>query len=268
MHAIESSHIAGMIGLGAAARYILKKGIAAIKKNELAVSRYAYTEISKIPGLTMYGPPKTHGVLAFAIAFVIIIKASPFSVRKEIEEDQNVALAIIVAAVILGIAIAYVVVRTKIPGRQLLDAMAMLPLAVPGLVMAFGYLWLTWREELGAPMLADEIDHALCFQPGCADPAVTEYQLKRRFSRDGHDIGPGEIGGSPMRRKFCARHARRGDCGLEDADSNYEVIGGPGPSGRLDSRRMSATLRSILCILELLLADRMWSRSRTGGDVP
>jgi iron(III) transport system permease protein len=42
--------------------------------------------------------------------------------------------------VVLGIAIAYVVVRTKIPGRQILDAMAMLPLAVPGLVMAFGYL--------------------------------------------------------------------------------------------------------------------------------
>ncbi|MBI5757715.1 MAG: DUF350 domain-containing protein [Planctomycetales bacterium] len=45
------------------------------------------------------------GVLAFAIAFVVILKASPFSVRKEIEEDQNVALAIIIAAVILGIAI-------------------------------------------------------------------------------------------------------------------------------------------------------------------
>lgn len=41
---------------------------------------------------------------------------------------------------VLGVAIAYVVVRTKIPGRQVLDAMAMLPLAVPGLVMAFGYL--------------------------------------------------------------------------------------------------------------------------------
>jgi uncharacterized membrane protein YjfL (UPF0719 family) len=45
------------------------------------------------------------GVLAFAIAFVVILKASPFSVRKEIEDDQNVALAIIIAAVILGIAI-------------------------------------------------------------------------------------------------------------------------------------------------------------------
>lgn len=45
--------------------------------------------------------------------------------------------------VILGIAIAYVVVRTRLPGRQFLDAMAMLPLAVPGLVLAFGYLAMT-----------------------------------------------------------------------------------------------------------------------------
>lgn len=41
---------------------------------------------------------------------------------------------------VLGVGIAYVNVRTRIFGRQLLDAMAMLPLAVPGLVMAFGYL--------------------------------------------------------------------------------------------------------------------------------
>lgn len=42
--------------------------------------------------------------------------------------------------IILGIAIAYVIVRTKIAGRQVLDFLAMLPLAVPGLVLAFGYL--------------------------------------------------------------------------------------------------------------------------------
>ena len=45
--------------------------------------------------------------------------------------------------VVLGTAIAYVVVRTKLPGRQFLDATAMLPLAVPGLVLAFGYLAMT-----------------------------------------------------------------------------------------------------------------------------
>ena len=42
--------------------------------------------------------------------------------------------------IFLGIAIAYVVVRTKIRGRQILDFLSMLPLAVPGLVLAFGYL--------------------------------------------------------------------------------------------------------------------------------
>lgn len=41
---------------------------------------------------------------------------------------------------VLGIAIAFVVVRSDIRGRGILDALAMLPLAVPGLVMAFGYL--------------------------------------------------------------------------------------------------------------------------------
>jgi iron(III) transport system permease protein len=40
----------------------------------------------------------------------------------------------------LGVAIAYVVVRTRLPGRQVLDFLSMMPLAVPGLVIAFGYL--------------------------------------------------------------------------------------------------------------------------------
>ena len=42
--------------------------------------------------------------------------------------------------VILGVAIAYVVVRTRVVGRSVLDFLSMLPLAVPGIVLAFGYL--------------------------------------------------------------------------------------------------------------------------------
>src|SRR5664280_266378 len=42
--------------------------------------------------------------------------------------------------VVLGIAIANVIVRTRVVGRQVLDFLVMLPLAVPGLVLAFGYL--------------------------------------------------------------------------------------------------------------------------------
>ena len=45
------------------------------------------------------------GLLLFALAFWIMEKATPFSIRKEIEEDQNTALAIVMGAVIIGIAL-------------------------------------------------------------------------------------------------------------------------------------------------------------------
>jgi len=49
----------------------------------------------------------------------------------------------------IGLAAAYIIVRTKIRGRSLLDALTMLPLAVPGLVMAFGYVAMTLRWPFG-----------------------------------------------------------------------------------------------------------------------
>jgi len=51
--------------------------------------------------------------------------------------------------VLVGLAIAYLVVRTRVRGRTLLDTAAMLPLAVPGLVIAMGYVALTAR---GGPL--------------------------------------------------------------------------------------------------------------------
>ena len=45
------------------------------------------------------------GLIVFALAFLVIAKAAPFSVRKEIEDDQNIALAIVIASVILGSAL-------------------------------------------------------------------------------------------------------------------------------------------------------------------
>ena len=45
------------------------------------------------------------GLIVFALAFLVITKAAPFSVRKEIEDDQNIALAIVIASVILGSAL-------------------------------------------------------------------------------------------------------------------------------------------------------------------
>jgi len=44
------------------------------------------------------------GLIVFAIAFVIVVLVAPFSVKKEIEDDQNISLAVIIGSVIIGIA--------------------------------------------------------------------------------------------------------------------------------------------------------------------
>ena len=45
------------------------------------------------------------GIIIFSIAFAIMVKISPFSVKKEIEEDQNTSLAILYGSVFIGLAI-------------------------------------------------------------------------------------------------------------------------------------------------------------------
>ena len=52
------------------------------------------------------------------------------------------AMAVVVN-IVLGVSIALVVVRSRLPVRGALDTLAMVPLAVPGLVMAFGFLALS-----------------------------------------------------------------------------------------------------------------------------
>jgi len=44
------------------------------------------------------------GLIVFALAFLIVVLVSPFSMKKEIEVDQNSALAIIIGSIIIGLA--------------------------------------------------------------------------------------------------------------------------------------------------------------------
>ncbi len=45
------------------------------------------------------------GMLVFGLAFALFNKLMPFSVRKEIEEDQNTALGIVIGAFLVGLSI-------------------------------------------------------------------------------------------------------------------------------------------------------------------
>ena len=55
-------------------------------------------------------------------------------------------------ALVIGLAAAVIIVRSNVPGRGVIDALAMLPLAVPGLVLSFGYLSISiwFKRKLGS----------------------------------------------------------------------------------------------------------------------
>ncbi len=67
-----------------------------------------------------------------------------------IANSLRFAAASTVIDLVLGVAIAYVVVRSRLRSRHVLDVLAMLPLAVPGLVLAFGYVGMAQDGRLFA----------------------------------------------------------------------------------------------------------------------
>lgn len=97
-------------------------------------------------------------------------------------------------------------------------------------------------EPLGTDGAWEDMRH-LCFQPGCALLACSTYRLKHLYNRDGKAeaaVARRYTLGNPVRevsliRRFCHLHLRRGDCGLEDADNNYQVIDGPGTQEAADA---------------------------------
>ena len=45
------------------------------------------------------------GWLMCTVFFLVLVRVCPFSIRKEIEQDQNISLGLIIGAAIIGIAI-------------------------------------------------------------------------------------------------------------------------------------------------------------------
>lgn len=81
--------------------------------------------------------------------------------------------------IVLGILIAYILVRTTIKGRALLDALCMLPLAVPGLVMAFGYVAMSLRWPFGKDGPLSALASILGANPNPIPFLVAAYAVRR-----------------------------------------------------------------------------------------
>jgi iron(III) transport system permease protein len=87
-------------------------------------------------------------------------------------------------ALAIGLSVAWVVVRSNLKSRNFLDALVMMPLAVPGLVMAFGYLSLSQQGKAfhflvgagGSPFLLIVIAYAIRRLPYIVRAAVAGLQ--------------------------------------------------------------------------------------------
>ena len=78
-------------------------------------------------------------------------------------------------AVVLGLSVAWISVRWKPRGAALLDGLAMVPLAVPGLIMAFGFLGVALLISLTFPALKPFIDP----QVNPAPMLILAYAVRR-----------------------------------------------------------------------------------------
>jgi iron(III) transport system permease protein len=82
---------------------------------------------------------------------------------------------------VLGVLIAWLLTRRRVPGAGLLDALAMLPLALPGLVLAFGYVAgfdsrLTWLNPRENPTLLLVVSYSVRRLPYIVRSAYAGFQ--------------------------------------------------------------------------------------------
>jgi hypothetical protein len=79
-----------------------------------------------------------------------------------------------------------------------------------------------------------------CDQEGCSETATVTYRVKEEFCRD-HPHEHRKATTGTVVRKFCAKHSKRGDCGFDDSDSNYELL--EGVPGLPDESDMKPSVR-------------------------
>ncbi|MFN9993784.1 MAG: ABC transporter permease [Phycisphaerales bacterium] len=81
--------------------------------------------------------------------------------------------------IVIGILVAYIIVRTRVIGRGLLDALCMLPLAVPGLVMAFGYVAMSLRFPFGKDGPLSGFASIISSDPNPIPFLIIAYSIRR-----------------------------------------------------------------------------------------
>lgn len=101
---------------------------------------------------------------------------------------------------VLGVLIAWLLTRKKFPGAALLDVLAMLPLALPGLVLAFGYLAgfdfkISWLNPRNNPTFLLVVSYSIRRLPYIVRSAYAGFQQTSITLEE----ASANLGGSPLR---------------------------------------------------------------------
>lgn len=96
-----------------------------------------------------------------------------------IVNSLKLSTAAMLISMVAGVVIAYLIVRTTIKGRAVLDALCMLPLAVPGLVMAFGYVAMSLRWPFGKEGPLGDFVSVLAANPNPVPLLIAAYAIRR-----------------------------------------------------------------------------------------
>ncbi len=96
-----------------------------------------------------------------------------------IVNSLKLSAAAMLITMVAGVVIAYLIVRTQVKGRALLDALCMLPLAVPGLVMAFGYVAMSLRWPFGKDGPLGDYVSVLAAEPNPVPLLIAAYAIRR-----------------------------------------------------------------------------------------
>ncbi len=96
-----------------------------------------------------------------------------------IMNSLKLSAAAMVLAILIGLVVGYLIVRTKVRGRNLLDTLCMLPLAVPGLVMAFGYVAMSLRWPFGRGDPLEGVFSVVAAEPNPFPLLIIAYTVRR-----------------------------------------------------------------------------------------
>jgi len=98
---------------------------------------------------------------------------------RAITNSLSLSAVAMVVDIAFGVVVAYVIVRSNVRGRWLLDALCMLPLAVPGLVMAFGYVAMSLHWPFGKDGPLSGVASIFAVNPSPVPFLVVSYSIRR-----------------------------------------------------------------------------------------